>query len=157
MVVVVVAVCVSHTNGAGTNFPSGCGRAGTHIAGLPNNLLACQTHCRFESHGGWELPGSDVAGATDQAANRASLQDVAEDASLLARLVHQLRAPGGDTDAQYEILQAAQVGGGGLRGWRGGRCALVNAWLGYQLHLAWLADHCTLMCVVESCIQIYQL
>jgi vacuolar protein sorting-associated protein 35 len=35
-------------------------------------------------------------------------EDIAEDASLLARLVHQLRAPGGDTDAQYSILQAAQ-------------------------------------------------
>ncbi|KAI7841140.1 hypothetical protein COHA_005110 [Chlorella ohadii] len=35
-------------------------------------------------------------------------EDIAEDASLLARLVHQLQAPGGDSDAQYAVLQAAQ-------------------------------------------------
>lgn len=38
------------------------------------------------------------------------LQDVEEDQQLLARLVHQLGAgPGGDTDAQFEVLSAAQV------------------------------------------------
>jgi len=37
-------------------------------------------------------------------------QDVAEDQLLLAKLVHSLRAEGGDTDAQYEMLAAAQVG-----------------------------------------------
>lgn len=37
-------------------------------------------------------------------------QDVGEDAQLLGRLVHSMHAPQGDTDAQYEMLLAAQVG-----------------------------------------------
>jgi hypothetical protein len=40
-----------------------------------------------------------------------ALQDVAEDAQLLARLVHSLQAEGGDTDTQHGMLAAAQVVG----------------------------------------------
>ena len=37
------------------------------------------------------------------------MQDVAEDQQLLARLVHNLQAEGGDTDEQFGMLCAAQV------------------------------------------------
>lgn len=39
-------------------------------------------------------------------------QDVAEDQLLLARLVHNLRSDSGNSDEQFEMLEAAQVGSG---------------------------------------------
>jgi hypothetical protein len=37
------------------------------------------------------------------------LQDISEDQQLLARLVHNMQAGGGDTDAQHGMVVAAQV------------------------------------------------